>query len=227
MIAAVIDRYGSPDVFRILEVDPPPVDPDSVLIKVKASSVNPIDFKVRKGLFRIKTNRKFPKILGFDVSGIVSQAGKNVQNFKVGDAVYTRLTWNWNPGGAYAEIVSAKADIVALMPPSLSYEEAAAIPLAGLTALQALRNVGKISAGHHVLINGASGGVGSFAVQIAKAFEARVTAVCSSRNAEFVRSLGADRIIDYAREKVTAVDEPVDIVFDTVGTSSLFECNGS
>jgi 2-desacetyl-2-hydroxyethyl bacteriochlorophyllide A dehydrogenase len=222
MKAVSIDRYGSPDVLQYRDIEKPSVTGDRVLIKVYASSINPADWKIRQGMLQIITGYKFPIILGFDVAGEVVEVGANATNFKVGDAVYAYL--DPLPGGAYAEYVAVGERFVSLKPSNLSYEQAAVVPLAATTALQALRDTGEIKKGQKVLINGAAGGVGTFAVQIAKVYETEVTAVCSTKNVELVESLGADRVIDYKQQDFTKDTEKYDIIFDVVGKRSFSEC---
>src|SRR5579883_787591 len=176
MKAVVIRRYGSSEVLEYEDVAQPKIKPLELLVKVHASSVNPIDWKIRKGLLRFITGNKFPIILGFDLSGEVVEVGSGVTRFKPKDQIYGSVGF---PGGAYAEFATVPEKSVAPKPTNISYQEAAAVPTAALTALQALQNQGKIQPGQSVLINGAAGGVGSFAVQIAKVLDANVTAVCS------------------------------------------------
>jgi NADPH:quinone reductase-like Zn-dependent oxidoreductase len=230
MKAVAIDRYGDPTVLQLKEVDKPRLADDSakpklhnrVLIKVHATTVNPMDWKIRSGKFRWMPGNKLPLILGFDVCGEVVEVGSAVTQFQVGDRVYGALGL---PGGADAEFTMARADWLAIAPTNLSDEEAAAVPGSALTALQALRDVAQLQAGQSVLINGASGGVGSFAVQIGKALGAEVTGVCSTPHLEMVKSLGADRVIDYTQEDFTAeARSRYDIIFDTVAKRSFAEC---
>jgi 2-desacetyl-2-hydroxyethyl bacteriochlorophyllide A dehydrogenase len=222
MKAAVINRYGTPDVLQVGEVDVPLIQPNQMLVKVFATSINPIDWKMRRGMLSFATGNKFPIVLGFDVSGEVVQVGERVTRFRLGDLIYAQM--NQLTGGAYADYAAVAESVAAAKPTNMSHAEAAAVPLAGMTALQGLRDQGKLDVGHKVLINGASGGVGTFAVQIAKALGAEVTAVCSSQNAELVRSLGADRVIDYAQQDFTQAAVKYDIVFDVVGNRSLAAC---
>ena len=222
MKAAIINRYGSPEVFQYTEVEKPQIKSDQMLVKVFASSVNPIDWKTRKGMLKILTGNKFPMILGFDVSGEVIELGDRVTQFKAGDEIYVRL--DQLPGGAYAEYAAVSEKAAAAKPTNISHEEAASVPLAAMTALQAFRDEGNLKPGQKVLINGASGGVGIFAVQIAKILAAEVTAVRGSSNVELVKSLGADSIIDYKQRDFTKDTAKYDIVFDVVGNSSLSEC---
>ncbi|MDZ8090130.1 MAG: NAD(P)-dependent alcohol dehydrogenase [Nostoc sp. DedQUE12b] len=218
MKAVVIRRYGEAEVLQYEDVEQPKIDSTQLLVKVRASSVNPIDWKIRQGMLSLITGNKFPKILGFDVAGDVVAVGSSVTRFKPGDAIYGSTSF---PGGGYAEFVAVPENLVALKPTNLSYEEAAAVPLAALTALQALRDEGNIQTGQAVLINGAAGGVGSFAVQIAKALGAEVTGVSSTKNLDLVKSLGANRVIDYKQQDFTQDIAQYDIIFDAVGKRSL------
>lgn len=221
MKAVIINRYGSPEVLEYAEVEQPKIKPDQLLVKVRASSVNPIDWKIRKGMLRFMTGNKFPMILGFDVAGEVVEVGEQVTRFQPGDEIYGSLGF---PGGAYAEYAAVPEKLAVPKPINMSYEEAAAIPLAALTALQALRDQGNMQSGQSVLINGAAGGVGIFAVQIAKALDVEVTGVCSTKNLDFVKSLGADRVIDYTQQDFTKDKMQYDIVLDAVGKSSFWRC---
>ncbi len=221
MKAVVIRRYGSAEVLQSEDVAQPQIKPNQLLVRVHASSVNPIDWKIRQGMLSLLTGNNFPLILGFDVAGEVVEVGSQVTRFQPGDAVYGCTGF---PGGADAEFAAVPENLIAPKPTNLSYEEAATVPLAALTALQALRDQGNIKSGQTVLINGASGGVGMFAVQIAKALGTEVIGVCSTRNLEFVKSLGADRVIDYTQEDFTAEGRQYDIIFDAVGKRSLSNC---
>lgn len=224
MKAVVFEKYGGVGVLKLKEVDDPVPSPDEVLVEVYATSVNPLDWKIRKGKLRLFMPSRFPRILGFDVSGKVVALGSGVKTLKTGDLVYGLLDVRKN--GAYAEYVVTRADYLSPKPPTLSHPETAAIPLAGLTALQALKNVSGIKPGNRVLIIGASGGVGSFAVQIAKAEGAHVTGVCSSRNESFVSALGADDVLAYDRTSIPK-ESRYDIVFDTVGAGSFLKLHGN
>lgn len=225
MKAVTIDRYGSSDVLHYTNIEKPQIQNDQLSIEVRATSINPVDWKIRKGMLKVLTGNKFPMILGFDVAGVVAEVGEKITDFKPGDEVYAYL--DNAPGGAYAEYVVVSPKVVCLKPNNMSYSEVAAVPLAGTTALQALRDKGKIGKGQKVLINGASGGVGTFAIQIAKAWETQVTAVCSSKNVELVKSLGADRIIDYTQKDFTKEQEKYDIIFDVISKRSFSECKNS
>lgn len=220
MKAVVIRRYGPAEVLQYEEVEQPKIKPDELLVKIHASSVNPIDWKIRKGMLGLLTGYQFPKILGFDVAGEVVEVGSGVTRFQVGDAVYGSTNF---PGGAYAEFAAVPENLLTLKPNNLSYQEAATVPLAALTALQALRNLGNIQSGQAVLINGASGGVGIFAVQIAKAIGAEVTGVSSTKNLDLVKSLDADRVIDYKQQDFAQDTAQYDIIFDAVGARSLLD----
>ncbi len=222
MKAIVYYGHGSPDVLRCEEIARPTPGDGEVLLKVRAASVNALDWRsVRGGPGFLRWLRgSKPKLtrLGLDVAGVVEAVGGGVTRFKPGDAVFGTCH------GAFAESVCAAESALAAKPEQVTFEEAAAVPVAGLTALQGLRDKGRVRAGQEVLVNGASGGVGSFAVQIAKAFGAGVTGVCSTRNLEMVRSIGADRVIDYTREDFTEGGERYDLLFDCVGNHSLSAC---
>jgi len=226
MKAITYSQYGQPDVLRLVEMDKSVPQEGEVLVKIHAASVNALDwhlltadiFLVRfgEGLFKPKRNR-----LGADLAGIVEAVGSGVTQFRPGDAVYGDI----EPfgSGAFGEYVAVPASGLAPMPAGVSFEEAAALPVAALTALQGLRDVGQIAAGERVLINGASGGVGTFAVQIAKAFGAEVTAVCSTRNVEQARALGADHVIDYTQENFTKSGKQYDLILAANGYHTLGE----
>jgi NADPH:quinone reductase-like Zn-dependent oxidoreductase len=220
MKAIVHTRYGSPDVLEFAEVEKPLPKDDQVLIKVQAASVNTLDLTIRGAfLARILSGGlrkpKDPR-LGADLAGRVEAVGSQVTQFQPGDDVFGTCA------GAFAEYACASEKRVALKPANLSFEAAAAVPVAALTALQGLRHKGEIQPGHKVLIQGATGAVGTFAVQLAKAFGAEVTAVCSTRNVEMVRSLGADHVIDYTREDVTKNRQQYDLILAVNGYHSIF-----
>ncbi len=223
MKAFLSEKYGPPETLRLAEVEKPTANANEVLVKVLAVSVNPADWHTLRGkpiFARASFGLRRPKttILGVDVAGQVEAVGGDVTRFKPGDEVYANL---FNHGyGGFAEYVAVPVDALVLKPANLSYEEAAAIPMAGVTALQGLRHHGEIGAGQKVLVNGASGGVGHFAVQIAKSYGSEVTGVTSTRNVDFVRSLGADRIIDYTREDFTRTEQSWDRIIDVVGNRS-------
>ncbi len=224
MKAITFERYGPPDVLRYREIDKPAYNDDTVLIKVHAASVNPIDFHFMRGtpyFLRMMTGLNKPKFrqLGSDMSGVVESAGKSVTRFKPGDEVFGGIL-----RGSFAEYARASESDLAIKPAEITFEQAASLPVAGSTALQSLRNGRKAQAGTKVLINGAAGGVGTFAVQIAAFFGAHVTGVCSAKNAEFVRSLGADRVIDYTRTDFTQEGKRYDILLDCIGNHSISSC---
>lgn len=221
MKAAIFRSYGSPEVMEISEVDKPSIqDEDRVLIRVVSASVNQYDNLFRKGYFptRIENGLTKPKtqILGIDVAGTVEAIGENVTKFKVGDSVFGSCV------GSHAEYVCPKQSVIAHMPNNSTFEEAAAMPCAAQTALQALRDVGKVKAGDKVLIYGASGGVGHFAVQLALYFGAEVTAVCSTSNIEWVKDLGAHHVIDYTQEDFVHNGKKYDVILDAVGKRTFF-----
>jgi NADPH:quinone reductase-like Zn-dependent oxidoreductase len=227
MRAIVQTEYGSTDVLSLKEVDKPVVPDNGVLIKVHAASVNSGDWHLMRGtpylirpMFGGLLKPKI-KILGFDVAGRIETVGKDVTQFKPGDEVFGDLSGCGF--GAFAEYVCATEAALVLKPVATTFEAAATVPGAGLAALQGLRDVGQIQSGQKVLINGASGGVGSFAVQIAKAFGADVTAVCSTKKMDMVRSLGADRIIDYTQTDVTQTGQHYDLILDAAAYRSVFD----
>jgi NADPH:quinone reductase-like Zn-dependent oxidoreductase len=222
MQAIVYRHYGSAEVLKLERIDQWLPDDHQVLIKVRAAAANPLDWHYMRGtpyLMRMESGWREPKIarLGADVAGVIVAVGKDVTQFKPGDEVFG------TGGGTFAEYVRASATKVVVKPADLTFEQAAAIPVAALTALQALRDKGHLERGQKVLINGASGGVGTFAVQIAKALGAEVTGVCSTRNLELVRSLGADRVIDYTKDDFSNGTELYDVVLDNVGTRPLLD----
>ena len=227
MKAMVNMKYGPPDVLELTEVERPTPKDNEVLLKVHAASVNPADWHLLRGdpyIARLQLGLRYPKtrVLGCDVAGRVEAVGKNVTTLQPGDEVFGSPFMHGF--GAFAERVSVSEDLLAPKPTNLSFEQVAAVPLAASTALQGLRDHGGIEPGHKVLIVGASGGVGTFAVQIAKSFDAEVTGVCSTRNVGLVRSLGADRVIDYTREDFARSGQKYDLVFQLAGTRSPSEC---
>jgi NADPH:quinone reductase-like Zn-dependent oxidoreductase len=227
MKAMVNMKYGPPDVLELAEVEKPTPKDDEVLLKVHAASVNPADWHLLRGdpyIARLQLGLRKPKnrVLGCDVAGRVEAVGRNVTTLRPGDGVFGSPFMRGF--GAFAERVSVPEDLLAPKPANLSFEQAAAVPLAASTALQGLRDHGGIEPEHRVLIIGASGGVGTFAVQIAKSFGAEVTGVCSTRNVELVRSLGADHVIDYTREDFVRSGRKYDLVFQLAGTRSPSEC---
>jgi 2-desacetyl-2-hydroxyethyl bacteriochlorophyllide A dehydrogenase len=226
MKAIICPKYGSPDILELKKVEKPIPKENEVLIKIYAASLNAADWHIMRGnpfLARLVIGLLQPKynILGADVAGHVEAVGKLVTQFKSGDAVFGDLSSNYF--GGFAEFVCATEDALVLKPANVTFEEAAAVPLAAITALQALRDGGKIQSGQKVLINGASGGVGTFAVQIAKSFGAEVTAVCSTAKMELVKSIGADHVIDYTKEDFTRNGECYDIIVAANGDRSMVD----
>jgi NADPH:quinone reductase-like Zn-dependent oxidoreductase len=221
MKAIVHCEYGSPDVLKLEDVEKPVPNDNQLLVRVRAASINPLDLTIRgPWLIRPILGMRKPKDTrsGVDYAGVVEAVGKNATRFKPGDEVFG------GKNGALAEYVCVLADrSVVLKPANMTFEEAAAVPVAAITALQGLRDKGHIQAGQKVLVNGASGGVGTFAVQIAKAFGAEVTGVCSTRNVDLVRSIGADHVIDYTKEDFTNGTERYDLIFDLVCNHSFAE----
>jgi len=223
MKAIVYRCYGSPDVLKFEDIEKPTPADDEILVKVHAAAVNPLDWHYMRGkpyIMRMDAGLGTPTStrLGVDFAGTVEAAGSNVKRFKPGDEVFG------GKRGAFAEYVSVHEDrAVVLKPANVTFEQAASVGIAAITALQALRDKGRIQPGQKVLINGASGGVGTFAVQIAKSFGADVTGVCSTRNVDMVRSLGADHVIDYTKEDFTESDQRYDLIVDNVGNHSLLE----
>ena len=213
--------YGGPEVLQLEEVEKPILKEDHILVKVIANSANPADWRILRGepilarfafgLFKPKS-----KFIGADFAGVVVETGSDVTKFQVGDRVFGETL----SGGAFAEYISVSESVCAIMPEQTGFPEMAAVPIAGLTALQALITHGKLKEGESVLINGASGGVGHFAVQIAKAYGAKVTGVCSSRNIDFVKSMGTDFVIAYDKEDIHKLDGEYDLVVDTNGNLS-------
>jgi alcohol dehydrogenase len=216
--ALVATRYGGPEVLAIVERPEPELGPKDVRIDVRAASLNPLDYKVRSGKAKLALPLKPPIALGCDVAGVVGAIGRDVTTFAVGDAVYARLE-KLRMGGL-AERVAAAEHVVAKKPTRVTFEEAAAIPLAGLTALQALREVADVKPGQRVLIHAGAGGVGSLAIQIAKRLGLWVTTTTSTKNIDLVKSLGADDVIDYTKERLEDRAKDLDAVFDSLGGAS-------
>ena len=221
MKAIVHSDYGSADVLKYEEIEKPVAGDDEVLIKVRAASLNPVDGHFMRAKFplRLMTGLRKPKNtrMGVDVAGQVEAVGRNVTQFKPSDEVFGACR------AAFAEYACASESRLVMKPNKVTFEQAASVPVAGLTALQGLRDKGKIQPGQKVLINGASGGVGTFAVQIAKSFGADVTGVCSTRNVDLVRSIGADHVINYTKEDFTQSGQRYDLIFDNVSNHSFSE----
>ena len=223
MRAAVYDQFGSADVLEVREVDNPPVGPDTVLVRAKATSVNPVDWKVREGYLQGAFPHHLPIIPGWDVSGVVEAVGPAVgTGIEVGDEVYGYVRRDDVKFGTAAELVSVPERLVTRKPRSLSFEDAAAVPLAAMTAYQALVEAAQVKAGDRVLVHAAAGGVGHFAVQIATALGAEVIGTASARNHEYVEGLGAATVLDHSAGPISEqLDEPVDVVLDLVGGPAL------
>lgn len=224
MKAIVYTTYGSPDVLQLKDIEKPTPKDNQVLVKVHAASANPADWHLMRaepflarfanGLLKPKNTR-----LGADLAGRIEAVGSNVTRFRIGDAVFGELPLD--AMGSFAEYVCISEELLALKPDKLTFEQAAAVPLAAFTALQGLRDKGQIRPGQRVLVNGASGGVGTFAVQIAKSFGTEVTGVCSTRNLDLVRSIGADHVIDYTQTDFTNTGQRYDLIFDAIGNRSV------
>jgi NADPH:quinone reductase-like Zn-dependent oxidoreductase len=221
MKAVVQDKFGPPDVMRLVDTDLPEVGAGDVLIRVHAAALNPADWHILRGdpriarLMGVGLTRPKARVAGIDAAGVVEAAGADVRQLRAGDAVFGFVR------GAFAEFACAAADKVVPKPASLSFEQAAAVPVAATTALRGIRDVGQVQAGQRVLVNGAGGGVGTYAVQIAVALDAEVTAVCSARKADLVASLGAAHVIDYTREDFADGRERYDVILDNVSNLTL------
>lgn len=218
MKAMIIDRYGKVPM-RMTEVPTPEINEYEVLAEIHAASINPIDFKIRDGKVKMLLKYEMPLILGNDFSGVIVKMGAKVTNFKVGDEIYARP--RKNKIGTFAEYIAIHEDDIALKPNNLSFEEAASIPLVGLTSYQALHDIMQLQKGQKILIHAGSGGVGTFAIQLAKIMGATVTTTASEAGANLVTSLGADEIINYKTEKFEDILKNYDAVFDTIGGATL------
>ncbi|NIL34283.1 MULTISPECIES: NADP-dependent oxidoreductase [Bacillus cereus group] len=218
MKAMIIDRYGKVPM-RMAEVPTPEINEYEVLAEIHAASINPIDFKIRDGKVKMLLKYEMPLILGNDFSGVITKVGSKVTRFKVGDAIYARP--RKNKIGTFAEYIAIHEDDIALKPKNLSFEEAASIPLVGLTSYQALHDIMHLQKGQKILIHAGSGGVGTFAIQLAKIMGATVTTTASEAGSDLVKSLGADQIINYKTEKFEEILKNYDAVFDTIGGTTL------
>ena len=219
MKAVVIHAYGGPEVLKLEDVPRPEPKDDEILIRVVAASVNPVDVAIRKGYLAELIGDKLPLIPGMDAAGVVEKTGAKISKFKAGDSVYAFFTLASE--GGYAQFVVAKENEAAPKPKALTYAQAAAVPAAASTAWQVLVDTAKLSAGQTVLIHGGSGGVGHFAIQIAKAHGAKVIATASTANQDFLKQMGADQTVDYTKAKFEDVAKDVDVVLDTVGEDTL------
>ncbi|HEX9811467.1 MAG TPA: NADP-dependent oxidoreductase [Burkholderiales bacterium] len=215
MKAAFIRRYGGPEVLDLGEQPVPSPGPDDLQVEVRAASVNPIDFKTRAGETKVVLSYKFPLILGNDLSGVVKAVGPRVTRFKPGDEIYARL--HKDRIGSFAEVALVRESAAALKPANTTHEEAASLPLVGLTCWQALLDIARLERGQKVLIHAGAGGIGTFAIQLAHHLGAVVTTTASARNAELVKQLGADVVIDYKTQRFEDVCREQDVVFDTIG----------
>ncbi|AIY77911.1 NADPH:quinone reductase [Bacillus anthracis] len=218
MKAMIIDKYGKVPM-RMAEVPTPEINEYEVLAEIHAASINPIDFKIRDGKVKMLLKYEMPLILGNDFSGVITKVGSKVTRFKVGDEIYARP--RKNKIGTFAEYIAIHEDDIALKPKNLSFEEAASIPLVGLTSYQALHDIMQLQKGQKILIHAGSGGVGTFAIQLAKIMGATVTTTASEAGANLVKSLGADEIINYKTEKFEDILKDYDAVFDTIGGTTL------
>ena len=221
MKAMLIDAYGEPDVFRFGEVEKPRVKDDELLVKVFGSSVNPVDCGIRRGLLKNFINLKLPAVLGVDASGVIVETGKFVKNFKVGDKVYAFLGIRRN--GGYGEFITIPESYSALTPNNIDIVDAGVVPGVGMTAYEAFYVQTELKPNEKVLINGAAGGVGTYAVQIAKNLGAEVTGVCSTSKADFIKQLGADKVIDYKMETISSVKEKYDVILNCVRGTKITE----
>ncbi|WP_334329392.1 NADP-dependent oxidoreductase [Companilactobacillus sp. HBUAS59699] len=219
MRAVVINEYGNKDQLHMENIAIPEIADDEVLVEVRATSVNPIDWKLREGYLAESIPLKFPIVLGWDVAGVITRIGQKVQNFKTGDKVLARP--DLTNRGTYAEYTAVKEDKLALLPENVSFEEAAALPLAGLTAWQGIYENLDVKPGQTVLMQGGAGGVGIIAIQLLKYLGAHVITTASAKNKEFLQGLGADEVIDYHETDFSEVLQDVDAVFDTIGGETL------
>jgi len=223
--AVISNEYGPVEVLHCQETEPPAMADDELLVRVHACSVNPVDWKIRKGDVKLLTGRRPPVILGGDYAGVVAQRGKRVTNYAVGNRVWGMV--NAFKGGTYAEWATVKEEEIGLMPGNLGFEEAASLPLVALTAYQSLVYKGRLQRGDHVMVNGCSGGVGLAGVQIAKAKGCEVTGVCGTRNLELARKMGADHVLDYTTVDILKDKGAYDIFFDAVANQSFSRAKGT
>lgn len=221
MKAILTNKYGRPESMHLSSIPQPQISADEILVKIHACSVNPVDWKIRSGKLIIKTGLKPPKILGSDFAGEIIEIGEKINLYEIGQKVWGKV--DSFKGGAYAEFIKVKPMNITTIPTNLTEQQAASIPNTGLTAYQALFNKAQLKKGMKVLINGASGGVGIMAIQIAKAYDCHVTAVCSSKNSELVKSLGADIILDYTRDNILQANNSYNVFFDCVANKSLLK----
>jgi NADPH:quinone reductase-like Zn-dependent oxidoreductase len=224
MKAVVIHEYGGPEVLKYEDVPRPEPQPDQILVRVIAAGVNPVDGMIRSGMFAKNGKRAFQIILGGDIAGVIEKVGSKITKFKVGDPVFAYVSLD--SGGGYAQYALVTEREAAPKPKSLTYVEAAAVPIVALTAWQALIDTAKLNTGQTVLIHGGSGGVGTFAIQISKARDAKVIATASTANQDFLKQLGADVAIDYTKQKFEDIAKDVDVVLDSIGKDTLARSYG-
>jgi len=222
MKAAIINKFGDPEVFEISDISEPIPGPDEIQIEVLSGSINPIDWKQRRGKHRFLFGSPFPIVLGYDVAGIITKLGSDIEGFHPGDKICGVLSNKY--GGGLGQFAKGKPDCFAKVPESIDHVNSAALPLAGLTALQALRDKGKIKKDYKVLIIGAAGGVGHFAVQIAEIFRAKVYSVSSEKHKSFLEKISNSTFIDYQITDILSLDLKFDIIFDTIGNYSFPKC---
>ncbi|GAX91755.1 NADP-dependent oxidoreductase [Effusibacillus lacus] len=215
MKAVIIENYGGRDQLKLVDTPVPEIRERDVLVEVHSASVNPVDWKVREGRLKARITYEFPLILGWDLAGVIKQVGSHVTKFRVGDEVFSRPDISRN--GTYAEYTVVEENLLAIKPSNLTFEEAASVPLAGLTAWEALVEISQLKTGDKVLIHAGAGGVGGYAIQLAKSLGAYVATTVSGRNVKFVKELGADEVIDYGLQDFSKVLHDFDVVFDTVG----------
>ena len=218
MKAIITTAYGDPDVLKYEETDDPRIMPNEILVGVKHSCVNPLDWKIRRGDMKIMSGRKAPKILGTDYSGVVYAVGSSIKEYKRGDKVFGLVKYNGRQDGTYAELLRVTKEEISKKPKSISFEQAAALPMVTVTAYQSLITIAKLKSGQNVYITGSTGGVGSIAVQIAKSFHCTVTGVCSTKNIKLAKKLGVDEVLDYKNDDLLKNKSKYDIIFDTSGT---------
>ncbi len=217
MKAIITKEYGSVDVLSLENVEKPTIQDNEILVKIQNSSINPLDWRIRTGEMKIMTGKTPPRILGSDFSGVISEIGKDITNYKIGDKVFGLIDIVKVKNGTYAEFITVTENDISKKPNNCSFEEAASLPLVSLTAYMALVDVGGIKKGSDVLINGCAGGVGSAAVQISKALGCKTTGVCSTNNIDFAKQIGAETVIDYKKNNVLKKNRVYDVIFDTVG----------
>ncbi|MEE2743669.1 MAG: NAD(P)-dependent alcohol dehydrogenase [Bdellovibrionota bacterium] len=225
MKAIIYEKYGPPEVLKTIETQKPIPNSNELLVKVRAIALNPLDYRIRRGWIRPLTDFNFPRLIGSDFSGEIVEVGEKVTSFNKGDRVYG-MSFQLISGTS-ADYIKVKPHVLSVIPDKLTFEEAAAVPLAAQTSLQALRDLGNLEKSGRVLINGASGGVGVFALGIAKIIGAHITAVTSFRNIDFVKGLGADKIIDYTKEDFTKAGQKYDIIFDCWGNKNFLKVKDS